>query len=368
MKVSCLQSDLIKGLNIVSKAVPTRTTMSILESILIDASTGDVRLTSNDMEIGIETIVPGKIEERGKVAIEAKILVDIIRNLPDNEVTIESDELFTTNISCEKAHFRVSGKNGEDFPYIPVIPRNDPIIVSQFTLRESIRQTIFSTAEKDPNNIMTGELFEIKNNIMTFSSLDGHRISVRNVELKDTYSDQKKVIIPGKTLNEISKILTGSAEDMVNIFITDNHIIFDYDKTTVVSRLIEGEFFDVGKMMSDDYETKFSISKKELIESIGRATLFFNDNDKKPIVLDINEQILDMRINSLSGNFEEQIVVAKEGKNIKIAFNPKFLMDVLRVIDDERISIYMLSSKSPCFIKDDEGKYVYLILPVNFNG
>lgn len=367
MKITCSQAELIKGLNIVSKAVPTRTTMSILECILIDASASDIRLTSNDMEIGIETVIPGSIEERGRVALDAKIFVDIARRLPNNQVVITSDERFQTQIDCEKAHFTVPGKSGEDFPYIPVIPRNVPIEISQFTLRETIRQTIFSISENDNNRMMGGELFEIKGDNLRVASLDGHRISIRNLRLKESYEDNS-VVVPGKTLNEISKIIGGSLDEMVQIYITENHIIFEFDQTTVVSRLIEGEFFRIDQMLSSDYETKLAINRKDLIESIDRATLMVNESDKKPIILNIHDQVFNMTISTFRGNFEEELTTMKEGRDIMIAFNPKFIIEALRAIDDENVTMYMLTPKSPCFIRNDNGDYIYLILPVNFNA
>ena len=199
MKIICSKANLLKGVNIVSKAVPTRTTMAILECILIDASAGEIKLTANDMEIGIETIIDGDIIERGIIALDAKIFSEIVRKLPDNDVTIETDATFKTVITCEKAKFNIIGKSGEDFSYIPVIPRNEPVVISQFTLKEVIRQTIFSIADNDNNKLMTGELFEINDNRLKVVSLDGHRISIRNIELKESY-EHKKVVVPGKTL------------------------------------------------------------------------------------------------------------------------------------------------------------------------
>jgi DNA polymerase-3 subunit beta len=247
-----------------------------------------------------------------------------------------------------------------------VIPRNEPIVLSQFTLKEVIRQTIFSIADNENNKLMTGELFEIEGNKLKVVSLDGHRISIRNIWLKDSY-DNKKVVVPGKSLMEISKIIPGSSEEMVNIFITDNHIIFEFDRTTVVSRLIEGEYFRIEQMLSTDYETKFRINKRELLECIDRATLLVKEGDKKPIIMNITDNNMELKINSVVGSMEEDIEIGKEGKDILIGFNPKFFIDALRVIDEEEINIYMVNPKAPCFIRDDNENYIYLILPVNFN-
>ena len=367
MKLICSKSNLLHGVNIVSKAVPTRTTMAILECILIDASANEIKLTANDMELGIETKIEGEIAERGVIALDAKIFSEIVRKLPDSDVVIETDASFKTTITCEKAKFNIVGESGDDFSYIPYIERNEAITLSQFTLKEVIRQTIFSIADNDNNKLMTGELFEIEENHLKVVSLDGHRISIRNIELKNNY-EHKKVVVPGKTLQEVSKILPGSAEEDVNMFLTDNHIVFEFDDTTVVSRLIEGEYFKIEQMLSSDYETKVKINKRELLDCIDRATLLVKEGDKKPIIMNVTDGNMELKINSFIGSMNEDIDIVKEGKDILIGFNPKFFIDALRVIDEEEVSLYMVNPKAPCFIKDDEGKFIYLILPVNFNA
>ncbi len=366
MKLICSKMNLLKGVNIVSKAVPTRTTMAILECILIDASANEIKLTANDTELGIETVIEGEILEPGIIALDAKIFSEIVRKLPDNEVTIETDSSFKTLITCEKANFNIIGKSGEDFSYIPYVERKESVTISQFTLKEVIHQTIFSIADNDNNKLMTGELFEINENQLKVVSLDGHRISIRNIELKENYQP-KKVVVPGKTLNEISKIIPGSTEEEVNIFITENHIIFEFDQTTVVSRLIEGEYFRIEQMLSSDYETKININKRELLDCIDRATLLITEGDKKPIIMNVTEDFMELKINSFIGSMNEDIDIEKDGKDIMIGFNPKFFIDALKVIDDEEITLYMVNPKAPCFIKDAQESYIYLILPVNFN-
>ena len=367
MKIICSKANLVKGVSIVSKAVPSRTTMPILECILIDASANEIKLTANDMELGIETVIEGEIVERGIIALDAKFFSEIVRKLPDNDVVIESDDTFQTTITCEKAKFNIVGKSGEDFSYLPYIEKNESISISQFTLKDVVRQTIFSIADNDTNKLMTGELFEINENRLRVVSLDGHRISIRNIELKESYSPLK-VVVPGKTLQEISKILTGEAEDMVDIFFADNHILFEFDETKVVSRLIEGEYFHIDQMLSSDYDTKVKINKREFLSCIDRATLLIREGDKKPIILNIQDGSLQLKINSFVGSMNEEIEIEKEGKDLLIGFNPKFFIDALRVIDDEEVTLYMVNPKAPCFIKDDAGTYVYLILPVNFNA
>lgn len=367
MKIICTKSNLAKGVGIVSKAVPSKTTMPILECILIDATTDIIRLTANDMELGIQTEIEGEIIERGMIAIDARIFSEIVRKLPDNDIVIETDENLQTTIVCEKAKFDIAGKPGEEFSYLPVIEKEDSIEISQFTLKEMIRQTIFSISDSESNKMMTGELFEIKDSVLRVISLDGHRISIRRMELKNEVSD-KKLIVPGKTLIEISKILSGEVESMVNISYTNNHIVFEFDDTIVVSRLIEGEYFKIDQMLSSDYETKLKINKKELLNCIDRATLLIKEGDKKPIIINIQDGVMQLQIKSQIGSMNEDIEIEKEGKDLLIGFNPKFLIDALRVIDDEEVTLYLMNAKAPCFIRDDEESYIYLILPVNFNA
>ena len=367
MKLEFKKDALLNGINIVSKAIPSRTTMSILECILIDADASEIKLTGNDMELGIETKVEGSILERGKIALEAKLFYEIIRKLPDGEtpVVITSDNRFNTVIECENAVFNIQGRDGEEFSYLPYIERDQHISLTQFTLKEAIRQNIFSISPNDSNKMMAGELLEVKDDFLKVVSLDGHRISIRNIQLKEHY-DNHKVIVPGKTLSEISKILTGDNEKEVLIYFSKNHILFEFDDTVVVSRLIDGEYFKIDHMLSSDYETRVKLNKRDFMDNIDRAMILIRDSDRKPIIMNVEDSNVNMRVKSAFGSMNANVPAHKSGKDIMIAFNPKFLLDALRVIDDEDVELYMMNPKSPCFIKDEEGSYIYLILPVNF--
>ena len=236
-----------------------------------------------------------------------------------------------------------------------------------WTLRNSRGQYILTLDELEAGSLDTAEpVIEVEGDLILQLKKDT-RISIRNIELKNNY-EHKKVVVPGKTLQEVSKILPGSAEEDVNMFLTDNHIVFEFDDTTVVSRLIEGEYFKIEQMLSSDYETKVKINKRELLDCIDRATLLVKEGDKKPIIMNVTDGNMELKINSFIGSMNEDIDIVKEGKDILIGFNPKFFIDALRVIDEEEVSLYMVNPKAPCFIKDDEGKFIYLILPVNFNA
>lgn len=367
MKIICSKNQFLHGVNTVSKAVSNKTTMDILECILIEAYDNCIKLTANDTELGIETIIEGEIISSGKIALEAKIFSEIIKKIPDNDVILETEENGNTNIRCEQIHCSIMGKQGDDFSHLPEIKKENKITISQYDLKEVIRQTIFSVSDNENNKLMTGELLNIDNNQLTVTSLDGHRISVRKIELKESYP-KTEVIVPGKTLSEISKILPGEAKDSVNLYITDKHILFEFENTMVVSRLLEGKFYNISQMLSTDYETKIVVNKMELLRCLDRSTLFVKESDKKPIILNIEDDQMDLMISSQIGSMQDRISLKKEGKDLMIGFNPKFLVDALRVIDEENITIYMINSIAPCIIKDENASYLYLILPINVNN
>lgn len=363
MKFTCNKSDINEAINIVLKAVPGKTTMPILECVVIEASGDELKLTTNDMSLGIETSFSANIEEEGIILVNAKMISEIIRKLPDNDVYFESDDNENILLFCGKAKFNLSGKNHEEFPMLPEIEKENKIVISQFTLKEMIRQTIFSISNNENNKILTGELFEINGDEFKIASLDLHRVSIRKMQLKESYDDLK-VVIPGKTLIEVSKILTGGIDDEVEIYFTKNHVLFELGKTIIISRLIEGNFYNINQMLTNDYETKVTVNKRELLDCIDRATLLLREAENKPVIMNVKNDEIKMEMNTKIGSMDENISIEKQGKDLRIAFDPKFLIDVLRVIDEEEVNLYLFNAKAPCFIRDDNS-YIYLILPVN---
>lgn len=365
MKISCSKSELMNGINIALRAVPSKSTFPILESLLIIADT-DIKIVSNDNDMGIETIVEGIVHENGKIAVEARLLSEIIRKLPENEINIESDSSYKVHISCEDSLFNLNGNNPDEFPDLPQTGNTKSVKMSEFTLKEMIRQTIFSIAVTDTNALMKGELFSVKGDKLKVVSLDSHRISIRNELLPVSYDDSD-VIVPGKTLNEISRILSGNNDDIVTLEFDKRFIKFSFSKTVVISRLIEGEFFDIERMISSDYSTEVRVNKNDFMTNIDQAITLTREGDKKPVILEIRDNFINMDISSSIGSMNSKLPANKEGDDIVIGFNPKFLMDALRVIDDEEVAMYFVNSNAPCFIRNDAVDYVYIILPVNIN-
>lgn len=364
MKLTFSKQDLLKGINIVSRAVPTHTTMPVLECILIDASTNEIHFTANDTELGISTITEGVIVEKGSIAVNARIFSDIAKKLPDDIITIQTDERNTVMITCGSAVFNIPGQSSEEFPYLPAIAKDKAVTLSQFLLKSLIEQTIFCTAPNDNNKMMQGELFEIRNSVLRVAALDGHRIALRTVKLDGT-PDDEKVIVPSKTLQEVARILSSDTDADVNLYFTKNHLMFDFDNTLVVTQLIEGEYFRIQQMINYDYETKVIVSKNDFAGAIDRSTTMIRETERKPIALKISGDAMEVSANTELGRMNDKIPATVEGEDLLIGFNPKFLLDALKVIPDESVTMYFSGSKRPLFIRDDENSYLYLILPVN---
>lgn len=366
MKFTCTKTNFNEGISIALKAVPGKTTMPILECVVIEAKGDCITFTTNDMQLGIETKIEADIQEEGIILVKAKMISEIVRRLPDDDVNFEVDDSNNVLLFCGKSKFNIPGIGHEEFPMLPKINIEKKIAIPQFTLKEMIRQTIFSISDNESNKILTGELFEINGTEFKIASLDLIRVSIRKYQLEESY-DHIKVVIPGKTLNEVSKILKDDMDDEVVISFSKNHVLFEFDETIVISRLIEGNFYNIDQMLKNNYETKVKVNKQEFFGCIDRATLLIRESEKKPVIMNIYDNEIKMEMNTKTGSMDEEVSAEKEGKDLTIALNPKYLIDVLKVIDDEEVSLYLFNSNAPCFIKNNKESYIYLILPVNMN-
>ena len=369
MNLKFQKAQLVNALSIVMKAVSTKTSSVILESILISASDNRVVLDATDTELSIQTEVDAVIVKAGGVVLNAKLFSEIVRKFDGTESLIELDvdNDFKTTIRCEQAVFNIMGIDPVEFIPMPKIDRDAFISLSQFSLKEVIRQTEFSTAISDINRMMGGELIDVKNNVAKFVTLDGHRMSIRNIELMGEYEDQK-CVVPIKSLQEVMRIIDSDTQKNVNIYFSKDHILFEFDRTLVLSRILDGEFFRIESMLSNDYDTKVNVSRLKLQSAIEQSMILIRENEHKPMILDIENGMLKLSVNSSLGFMDAKVNIEKSGSDLKIAFNPKFLVDALKVIDDDFVNIYFTNAKSPCFIRDDKNTYTYLILPVNFIG
>ena len=374
MKIVCARNILAENLNIVSRAVASRSAMPILECCLITAYDGVFRLMTNDMDMSIETIdIPADMTQRGSIALEAKVFFDIVRRMPGKDIEISVDEKNITKIKSGISEFKILGSNPEEFPPLPegVVGLNTENTSGYFgipasNLRDMIRQTIFSVSTDQSKPTLCGELLEIGENYLRMVSVDGFRISLRGFEGEFPVSSQKKAIVPAKTLSEINKILQNSEEE-IQVFVASNHMVFKFEHSTIVSRLLDGEFIKYENMFSSDTGTKIWVERAKLLESVDRATLISRDAKKNPVKLKLEDGVIVITSNTELGASYEEVEVRQEGAGLEIAFNPRYLTDILKAVDEEEILMRFTGSLSPCIVEPVEdilGEYKYLVLPL----
>lgn len=368
MKILCDKSALLKGVNTVSKAVSSRTTLPILECILLSAELGNFKLVGNDLELGIESHVSAEVVEDGVVALESKIFSEIIRKLPDSKIEITVGENNVTTIKCAHSEFKIAGQPGHEFPLLPDIDKDKKVIIKQSLFKDMIRQTIFSTAVEETRKILTGELIDVKDQCLNLVAVDGYRVSLRRTPLS-IENKEIKVVVPGKTLSEISKILSAEEETEMVLYVTDRHILFELGDSIVVSRLLEGEFLKYEQAFNADYQTKIIVNRKEYLNSIERAALISRDSKNNPVKTEIKNNKMIITSNTDLGTAYEEVEIQAEGESLVIAFNPKYLIDALKNIEDEQIQIIYTSQLSPSVIVPVENDaFKYLICPIRFTA
>ena len=362
MKVICQKEKLIDGINTVQRAVSTKTNYYILEGILLECQ-DTFKLTGNDLELSVEYIVEADILNKGSIVINSKTFGDIVRRLPDSEVLLELQENNTLIIECEKSYFKLNGISPDGYPQIPNIKKENVFEIPQKTLKEMIRQTIFAVGIDENKPILTGSLFECNNQVVNMVSIDGFRIALRKSiqpENKQTFS----VIIPGKTLNELSKILQSSDEN-VQIYTSDTQILFEFKNCKLISRLLSGDYINYKNILPQSFEVIFEISKKDFLSSLERAVLISTDEKKCPVIFKISRDKMVIFSNTNIGTIRDEVSIKNETGEIEIGVNPKYFIEALKVIDDEEISVNLTSTIGPCVIKPiDNDNFQYMILPV----
>ncbi|WP_160692863.1 DNA polymerase III subunit beta [Clostridium sp. C2-6-12] len=362
MIFTCEKQKILEGISIVQKAITGKSTMPILEGIYIQTNQTTLTLIGSDTDVSIQTSVEAEIIEKGSIVIDAKIFGEIIRKLPNSTIKIETIENQLIKITCEKSVFDVVYMNTNEFPALPEVNENLKISVNQNILKNMIKGTSFAIAQDETRPILQGILFEVKNKNLNLVALDGYRLAIRS-EFLDTDIDME-VVIPGKTLNEVSKILEDT-EEIVDITFTNNHILFNLEKTKIISRLLEGKFINYNSLLPQEHKLFVNVNRQELQNAIERASLMAKDGNTNLIKLDLQQDNLIITSNSQLGKVREEISIKLQGEGIQIAFNSRYLLDVLKNVEDNEVVMKMTSGISPCVIEEKDNENAkYLVLPV----
>lgn len=364
MNIICNKNILNDAISSVSKAVSTHSNFPILEGILVKADIeGVITFVSNDMEMGIEAKIEGRVIKPGQTVLNARMLGNIIKNLPSEEVYIETNEINFCTIKSGNAKFEIMGLNPADFPELPLVDKEYSIKVKSNSLKEMISKTIFCTSLSDNKPVLKGCLIDIKDDIIKMVATDSFKLAIRTYHLDSSY-ESKRFIVPAKTLGELNKIIK-DGEDIVEINCTSKNAVFTFENYKIVTRLIEGEYLKYESAVYQDGEIELICPLNEFFDSVYRASLIINGNSNDaPVKLKIMDNNINVSCETIIGNVDDNISVDTGDANLEIGFFNEFLLDVLRACDDETVKISFKKNINPMIIRPLEGdKYLYLLLP-----
>lgn len=363
MRLTCSVSDMGSALGIVTRAIAARSTIQILEGVLMTTCPEGLRLTCTDLALGIETHIDAEIAEEGSTVLPGKLLAEIVRKLPGGQMEIDVNDQNVASIRCEKSRTTLSGMVAEEYPALPEVGEAKTIALPKDILKEMIQRTTFAIATDETRPILTGCLIESDGHELTLVALDGFRLALRK-HMFENEIPELSAVVPGKVLNEIAKILDDS-EETVSLMWGVTHLLADMGSTRIVARLLDGEFIRYRQILPTDYQTRVVVSKKEMEAALDRASLMAREGKNNLVKLHIQEGILLITSNAELGDVREEIQVQSEGRDLDIAFNVRYMTDTLRAIEDESIQIRFNSNVSPCVLLPTSGDhFLYLALPV----
>ena len=371
MKFVCYKDKIMKALNSVVKGVASKTTMPILEGILIQTNDNEIKLTTYDLELGIEYKMECDVQEQGSIVVNAIMFTEIIRKLPDSEINISLNENNLLTIDCEGALYKLATMNPDEFPELPKIEVENSVTLEQSALKNMIRKTIFAVSQEETRPIFTGCLFEINNNKLNIVAIDGFRLALRTINIPVPVNDFKAVI-PAKTLNEVNKILTDSF-DSIKIGVSKNQAVFEMENCKVVTRILDGEFLNYSTVIPTTWQTRIRVERESLLNSFERISLIASSSIEKekkyPVKVTVDIGKLTISCTNQTGDAKEEVFISTEGQNLEVGFNPRYFLDSLKAIDENEVYIEFGSNVSPCLIKSIENNdYVYMILPIRLKG
>lgn len=355
-------TDLNAGISTVIKALPTRTTINILEGIFIEAKNNTIKLKCSDLSLQIETFIPATVEEEGAAVMPGRLFSEMARKLPGENCLIYSFN-DTVYIESGRAKTALQASDAKQFPEMPSINGEKAMLIKQSTFKEMIKQTIFATAQDETKPILTGVLMETADNILTLVALDGYRLALRR-EVMPIEIDDMSIVVPAKSLSEINRTLFDSDEE-IKLYFSKTHMLIDMEHTKLITRLLDGEFIRYKQILPDKHNTRVRVNRQELLEALERASLMAREGKSNLVKFSLSADTLTMSANSELGNINEEIKTEIIGNELDIAFNVKFFSDVLKSLDDEYLYLDMTNNISPCVVMPVQGNsFYYLILPV----
>lgn len=366
MKFICNCQKLTEAVSNVQRAVSSKSTLPALEGILIKAQGSEITLCGYDLEMGITTTIEAEVQGEGSIVLNAKLFSDIVRRLPDEFVTIETNEKLMTSIVSGTADYKIIGISSSEYPEIPTVKSDSNIKIDGEVLRSMIRQTLYAISENDIKPAHKGSLFEINNKQIKIISVDGYRLAIKTEAIDS--QENCSFIVPGKTLSEILKLIKDDCKS-VQMTLGDRHIIFDIDSYSIISRLIDGEFMNYSAAIPDSFKTEIKVKTRQFISSIDRMSLLLTEKIKSPVRCTIENGVVKSSCSTVLGQAYDEFETDMKGENLEIGFNNRYLLDALRNSETDEVRIQFNGPLSPIKILPSEGdNFLFLVLPVRLKN
>lgn len=360
MRFNCLRTDLSNAVSNVSRAVAAKSTLPALEGVLIKAYHNQLEICGYDLEIGIVTNVEASVAEEGEIVVSARLFNEIIRKLPEEIVNIETDDKLITYINSGAADYQIVGMNSSEYPELPNVEEISGLTINAEILKNMIRQTVFATSDNMAKPIYTGSLFEVKDGLFKIEAVDGFRMAIRE-ENVDSDIDAK-FVVPGKTQNEILKLITDIKKDVV-LTVGQRHIIIKIENYSIISRLLEGNFLDY--KMPQSASTEFVINTRILASSVERMALLTNEKIQSPVRCAISSNEIKLSCSTSVGRANDLISASVVGNDVEIGFNNRYLLDALKNADTDEVKIMLNGSLQPMIIRPVDGQsFTFLVVPM----
>lgn len=366
MKFTCNRQKLNDAVTNVQRAVSSKSTMPALEGILIKSENNKLTLCGYDLEIGITTSIDADVTEDGSIVIGARLLSDIIKKMPEDRITFEINEKHIVYIVCGKVDYKIMGIAADEYPELPAVTGSEKITIAGETLSSMIRQTKFAIADNDMKPAHKGSLFEIENNTIKVISVDGYRLAIRTEPIE--YSGERTFIVPGKSLSEVTKLISDDTET-VSITVGGRHIIFRIDEYSIITRLIEGEFMNYKAALPKQHITELKVKTRKFINSIERMSLLLTEKLKSPIRCRIENGLIKTLCHTTLGEAYDEFEAEITGDDVEIGFDNKFMLDAVRYTETDEVKIQINGPLSPIVILPSEGEsFLFLVLPVRLKN
>lgn len=368
MKFSCEKALLQAAISSTSRAVSPKSSIPALEGILLEAGC-DLRLTGYNLETGIRTIVPADIREEGTLVLGARLFGEIVRKLPDDIVTFQSEN-YMVNIKCGMSEFNILGTDPEEFPELPTVEYQNSLILPQSRLKAMISQTLFAVSDNESRPIHTGSLFEVDSEGLTIVSVDGYRLALRHESIdKKEGAETFSFVVPGAALSEVEKICS-DVDEPASVTQGARHVMFKVGDTMLVSRRLEGEFLAYRQAIPRNNTIHVEGDTRALLSSIDRVSLIISDKLKSPLRCVFDSNLLKISTKTAIGDAYDECPLSGDGGGLEIGFNNKYLMDALKAAPADKVRLELTTGVSPCVILPTEGEenFLYMVLPVRLKA